>query len=328
MKTARQKTKQQRKVNLILCGMVACGIFGAGLQSVRAANSVENFDYADGPLVGQNGGTGWNGAWFQDTSWNATITVAGGKLDFASAGTEAGTSDIYRYPAATISDKTAYVSVRMKNKNGGLRYFGIKPFSVTAMLIGSGSTQTNWTIDNVVNGTNTILISSVPNTTESLLVLNVQFDAAGGGTNEVVTFWVNPNESIPVWELDVADAVGGQSYETSKNYGDIARLRVVAGGYSTSYTPGFTDFTVDDIQIIREPITVGDVAISPLPGTNAVTLTWATGSDAFSYAVEKKTNLADETWDPSLTGIPGNNGNVTVTTAVEQAESFYRVTGE
>jgi len=323
MKTVRPKTNR-----IVLCGMVACGIF-AGTQSSHAIDAIEHFDYVDGALAGQNGGTGWNGAWFHDTSYNATINVAGGKLDFASAGTDASTSDIFRYPAAPISNKTAYISVRMKNKNGGLRYFGIKPFSGKAMLIGSGSTRTNWTVDNVVNGTNTILVSSVPNTTESLLVFKVEFDAASNGVNEMVTFWVNPTESVPVWLLDAADAVGGQSYETTGDYGSISRLRVVAGGYSTSYTPGYTDFTVDDVQIVREPLFVGDVAINLLPNTNAVALSWATGSDTLSYSVESKTNLTDGTsWDPCLTGIPGNGGDVTVTTAVEQAASFFRVTGE
>lgn len=320
MRTARPKT-----IRIALCGMIACGIVAG---SSHATDAIEHFDYPDGALAGQNGGTGWNGAWYHDTSYNATINVAGGKLDFTSAGTEAITSDIFRDLATPISDKTAYISVRMKNKNGGLRYFGIKPFSGKAMLIGSGSTQTNWTVDNVVNGTNTILISSVPNTTESLLVFKVEFDAAPGGTNEMVTFWVNPDESVPVWQLDEADAVGGQRYETTVDYGSIAKLRVVAGGYSTSYAPGYTDFTVDDVKIIREPLVVGDVAIDPLPGTNAVTLTWATSSDTYSYAVEKKTSLSDASWIPALTGIPGNSGNVTVTTAVDQAESFYRVTGE
>ncbi len=321
MKTARPKTNR-----IALCGMVACGLF-AGAQASHAIDAIDHFDYADGALAGQNGGSGWNGAWYHDTSYNATINVAGGKLDFVSAGTEAKTSDIFRDLAEPISNKVAYVSVRMKNQNGGLRYFGIKPFT-TSMLIGSGSTQTNWTIDNVVNGTNTILISSVPNSSESLLVLKVEFDAAPGGVNEMVTFWVNPDESVPVWQLDVADAVGGQSYETSKDYGSISRLRVVSGGYSTHYTPGYTDFTADDIQIVREPLFVGDVAISPLPNTNAVALSWATGSSDISYSVEKKTDLTDTTWDPSITGIPGNGGDVTVTTAVEQAESFFRVTGE
>ena len=322
---------QFRKTKLVLCGMVACGIF-AGLQSARAAaDATENFDYSDGPLLGLNGGSGWAGAWFNDSGpGNATITATEGKLQFITAGTNAVTSDIYRQLASPINSGTAYLSIRMQSLNGGLRYFGVAPFSDGNLLFGSGSTLTNWAINRVTIGTNTntSLESSIPTTVESLLVLKVEFDAAAGGVNELVTFWVNPNESIPVWELDVADAVGGQVYETSMNWGSLSGLRVNAGGYKTSYTPGFTDFTMDDVQIIRESVMVGDVAISPLPGTNAVTLTWATSSDTFSYTVEKKTKLTDATWNPSLTDIPGNNGNVTVTTAVDQVESFYRVTGE
>ena len=324
------KTTRQKKVNLIFCGMVACGIFATGLQSARA-DSAESFDYADGALAGLNGGTGWSGAWYNDTSYNATITAKGGLLDFDSRDELAATSDIWRDLAAPISSRTVYLSVRMQNLNGGGRYMGVKAFSASGQLFGQGSARTHWTIDKVVNGTNTLVESSVLTTEESLLVLKVEFDASAGGVNEMVTFWVNPNESIPVSQLDVADSVGGQSYESTEDYGSMTRLRVLSGGYSSNYTPGFTDFTVDDIQIIHEPlepIFVGDVAISLLPGTNALTLTWATSSDTYNYTVEKKTNLVDATWAPSLTGIPGNNGNVTVTTAVDQAESFYRVIGE
>ena len=251
---------QFRKTSLILCGMVACAIF-AGVQSAQA-DSVENFDYTDGALAGLNGGTGWSGAWWHDTSYNAVVTAKGGLLDFDSLDESAKTSDIYRDLAAPISSGTVYLSARMQNLNGGQRYMGVKAFSASGQLFGQGSARTTWNIDKVMtNGVATVVESSVLTTVESLLVLKVDFDASAGGVNEMVTFWVNPNESIPVWQLDVADSVGGQSYESSENYGSMTRLRVLAGGYSTSYTPGFTDFTVDDINIIPEPATLSLIGL-------------------------------------------------------------------
>ena len=251
---------QSRKTTMVLCGMVACGIL-AGIQSARA-DALESFDYANGALAGQNGGTGWADAWWHDANYNATVNTYDKKMDFYTAGTSAQTSDIYRNLADPFSSGTVYMSMRAQNQNGGLRYFGVKPFSSSGMLFGSGSTIINWSIDKVMtNGVKTVVESSVSTLTESLLVLKVDFDASAGGVNEMVTFWVNPNESIPVWQLDVADSVGGQSYESSENYGSLTRLRVVTGGNSTSYIPGFTNFTMDDISIIPEPATFGLFAL-------------------------------------------------------------------
>jgi len=237
--------------------MVACGIF-AGIQSART-DATEHFDYADGALAGQNGGTGWSTAWYHDSSYNATVNVTNGQMDFVTAGTNAATSDIYRELASPFNSGTVYFSVRPQNQNGGQRYFGIKPFTSGNLLLGEGSGRTHWTIDNVkTNGVaGAVIESDVLSTVKSLLVLKVDFDAAPDGVGEMVTFWVNPDESVPVWQLDVADAVGGQSYESDEDYGSLSKLRVVTGGYSTKYTPGYTDFTMDDIQIIPEPATLG-----------------------------------------------------------------------
>jgi len=78
---------------------------------------------------------------------------------------------------------------------------------------------------------------------------------------------------------------------------------------------------------LEAPLLPMDISLGMLPGTNALGITWGTlaGHD---YTLEAKANLADASWGTNTTGIAGTGGDVTVTTAVDQAQSFYRVIGE
>lgn len=71
---------------------------------------------------------------------------------------------------------------------------------------------------------------------------------------------------------------------------------------------------------------ISDIAIAALPGTNAVTITWATG-DGFSYVLLDRADLVLGDWATNATR-SGTGGNVTVTDAVDQATTFYKVEGE
>ncbi len=59
---------------------------------------------------------------------------------------------------------------------------------------------------------------------------------------------------------------------------------------------------------------------------NGLVITWSTG-DGFGYALQDKLTLQDVSWATNTT-VTGTGGNVSVTTAVDQAKSFYRVIGE
>jgi len=91
------------------------------------------------------------------------------------------------------------------------------------------------------------------------------------------------------------------------------------------------DLYTDDLQIevlsSEPPPEIGDVRIEILPGTNALALTWFSGL-GYGYTVESKSSLLIGGWETNRTGIFGTGGDVTVTTAVDQAKSFYRVIGE
>ncbi|RKX47317.1 MAG: hypothetical protein DRP64_01415 [Verrucomicrobia bacterium] len=110
----------------------------------------------------------------------------------------------------------------------------------------------------------------------------------------------------------------------------IANGFIVAANAGAGETIVYTN-TGDNITFSVLPFApipdIGDITLEWLAGTNALALTWATG-DGFGYAVESKTSLLDENWTTNTTGIVGTGGDVTVTTAVDQAQSFYRVVGE
>ena len=83
------------------------------------------------------------------------------------------------------------------------------------------------------------------------------------------------------------------------------------------------DVTIEVVSSIPPP-EIGDITVELLPGATGLALTWATDT-GLDYATQIKSSLLDESWTNDITGIVGTGGDVTVTTAVDQAQSFYRV---
>ncbi len=97
------------------------------------------------------------------------------------------------------------------------------------------------------------------------------------------------------------------------------------GADDGSDNPILNAIVIDAVEPVSIPA-IGDISISQLAGTNAVVITWATG-DGFSYMLLDRSDLMAGDWATNTT-IVGNGGNVSVTTDVNQAKSFYRVEGE
>jgi len=93
----------------------------------------------------------------------------------------------------------------------------------------------------------------------------------------------------------------------------------------------YADMVVEDLQIevisIVPPPEIGDITVDQLPGTNGLAVTWATDA-GWGYAMQNRTNLLDGSWTNDIAQIVGTGGDITVTTVVDQAESFYRVVME
>ena len=137
----------------------------------------------------------------------------------------------------------------------------------------------------------------------------------------VLSTWVDP------WTVEFF--LNGESIRTETFSSNPTNINYIGfGRYNTG------TFTVDNFELSALgyasalPDEIGLVEIVKLANTNEVTLSWATGS-GFSYAVQNKTNLVNQLeWQNFLTGIPGTGGNVTVTAAVDQVRSFYRIVAE
>lgn len=76
--------------------------------------------------------------------------------------------------------------------------------------------------------------------------------------------------------------------------------------------------------ITRPPVKIGDISLAILSGGTNLTLSWDTTNGA-PYVVETTTDLVAIPWTDAITNIVGNGGSITVTTAVSEAQSFYKV---
>ena len=85
-------------------------------------------------------------------------------------------------------------------------------------------------------------------------------------------------------------------------------------------TGGGEAILFDSFTVFR-PFTL---AIESLSGTNAIAVSWNTQA-LVTYALQQKAGLNDPVWADDITNIEGTGGGVVVTTAVDQAQSFYRV---
>lgn len=75
------------------------------------------------------------------------------------------------------------------------------------------------------------------------------------------------------------------------------------------------------------PPAIGDITLEILPnGTNYV-LSWASAA-GFSYAVEDLSDMGSTNWAPEATGLSGNDGTLSHTGTVSDAQNFFRVIAE
>ncbi len=154
----------------------------------------------------------------------------------------------------------------------------------------------------------------------------IGYNTAGTWYNMVFTV----DEAAGTVSVDFADAASGTinlgTFTTSFGAasGRFVGLRnhvntLVAGTYADMYTENL------QIEVIPSP-EIGLIAVDQLSGTNGLAVTWATDA-RYGYTVESKTHLTNANWATDRTGIVGTGGNVTITTAVDQLQCFYRIVG-
>lgn len=207
----------------ILSAAIGCVCGFGSLISV-----VESFDYENGALLsGQNGGSGFAGAW---SGGNYEIASPGLIYEgVASSGLAAYSSiqsggSAFRSLESTYGTEgsTWYVSVLMQRltTDDPARFFGLALYrdNTELCLLGQSSGGSTWRI----SGANIASTISVEN--EALLVLRIDSQAG----NDKITFWVNPDLSL---SEDANTPVG---ISEIFDLGTVNRIRIGGGNASGS----------------------------------------------------------------------------------------------
>lgn len=156
----------------------------------------------------------------------------------------------------------------------------------------------------------------------------LRYDADNeGGANGLNIAGVFPTATVPyAFRILVNEPTG-----TAEIFVDgVSRATVTnldfenAGRYLSFGEPVLYAGSLDDLEI--QVFSVGRIAVEHLGGINGLALTWA-GSNGVNYTIQRKLSLQDATWQDYAIGIVGS-GNIVVTTAVDQVQSFYRVVAE
>lgn len=182
----------------ILC---AFAISFGGFASAMALEIVaESFDYTTASslsLTGQNGGTGWSGAWASHTATFGNLTVVtGGSLSYTGVVTAGNRISLSADGDATRSlparsdtfGDTVWVSflARFTAAGGGFNNVRLYDGSTHTGGIGGNNSYTNWTIlDNTLSST-TFSSTAFSSSTTHLAMLKIDYAA---GTSSL---WMNP----------------------------------------------------------------------------------------------------------------------------------------
>ncbi len=264
-------------------GAILLFVLALGARAHAGLISYDGFDYSSTALNGQNGGTGWNGGWFNTASTDNVLSNDGVSLSYpvpfeaplttpVSIGSHVKTGGVGANSSRLLSQTiplnvdgtTAFVSalIRKNRPNGEVNNDNILlEFADSAgnrrwgMGI-EGTTDKPW-----LNANGSTTPSGGPAVTVGdtyFLVAKIVSSAVGMDTAYLKVFGTGYSSLVPFDEPTTWDATQTQ---TTGAILDRIRLRIDAG--NTSALPG----EVDDIRI---GTTWGDVVGVPEPSTMAL----------------------------------------------------------
>ncbi len=243
-------------------------------------------------------------------------------------GTERHSAAAFRFGLAPMSGTVTNATIKFYTSIADEDSFAIDVYGLVDGTTKGDYTDANWPSTAVtyntmpgISGDNYPNIDRDHVSGETVLLGTINY--VGGTTGEVGM------ESTPALvDFINADANGAVTFflepQVATSEGEDFNITIIADRrplVGAEFHPTLTIKSSPDISGL------GSIALDRLPGTNGLTLTWNT-IDGLSYAVQSKTDLTLEDWTNNLVGIPGTGGNVTVTTTVDQAQSFYRITLE
>lgn len=265
--------------------LAAGGLLLAPVAANAELLAYEGFDYNEGDLSGQNGGTGWGGAWeagsvvggslgYTDAHGNSLATT--GNHGFFDA--SSGSLSTYRTLAQAAGQGTywmSFVGVRLAPHSGDDNY--IRAASVQLhnngggderVSVGKGTTaspvETNWGVFydgdfNTADYSDTLMSEQV----FAVLRIDINDDVDDvDNPSDDAYLWINPNLDEPLGAAD-AELLGAFDYTFDS-------MRIFVGG-----TNGDGEYAQLEVDEIRIGTTAGDVGIVPEPAS--LSLLGATG---------------------------------------------------
>lgn len=229
--------------NAFFAGAALSGALAFYTPAQAAATVYESFDYSGGSVAGQNGGTGWSGAWTAfGTGPSATVQTGSlGYGDLPTDGNKAyvtttsGTSGVIRSLETSFSDattQTVYLSFAF-NWDEGTRFFGLHLVNdSTAVEFNKFSGQSNFGIQQNSGGG----VTAISTDTTYFVVARIDFNASG---NDTVRLYVNPAS------LETEPLTASSTYSTASI--SFNAIRLSTGFTSGSITTAATAF--DEIRI-------------------------------------------------------------------------------
>jgi hypothetical protein len=248
---------------VLLAGAAALILAGSS-RALATPIASESFDYTDGSaLAGQNGGSGWSGAWTATgTGTGPSITSPGmSSSTVNTSGLKASVPNTnigaLRIPSSSpdADGSTVYLSFLAKNTSGqNTGYTGLSLFNSgnEVLFLGKPNGAATWGIDTKGTPAGTTL-SNTSDLNPTLLVYRIDFGSGTSPGNERIQLYVNPTGPT---EPATADA-------TVADKGNFIwdRIRLQAGGGTTADWDELRIGTTY-ADVVPEPATAGLLAIA------------------------------------------------------------------
>jgi hypothetical protein len=209
---------------LTLAGMLI------GAAPVHAAPLVsEDFAYPDGPLAGQNGGTGWNGSW---TSSGANVIGGEANVPVSSVSVRPATATLW-----AADGDAAYASFRMRSTDAsGPVVFLLAPFG-SGVNWGAGFNGSSFDFNGVP------AFGTFNTNQDYLFVMRLVRNDAG---NDTATLWIDPLD-----ESDAPQATASEDYLHSGTTA-LATLRLLGSGGAAIFDDFRIGTTFADVSPVPE----------------------------------------------------------------------------
>lgn len=191
---------------------LAAGLLMIALPAQASLLLYEGFNYESAPIVGQNGGSGFGGAWTQyaspasinlnagldytDTNDDVLLAI-GGSASITSVASGGITRAFGAITAAADTTTTYWLSfvgsTAWSATGSGNNYFSslrLSSGTTDLLSVGAFGGSANWRV-RANGGTYSSATTSLNSSTEALIVVRIDVNTAAAG-NDAVYLWINP----------------------------------------------------------------------------------------------------------------------------------------